>query len=198
MRVLRAGPRGLLVEVGSAAEALHAEIIRRGIQAEEIVPAAGTVLLDGLDDPDSLAAELPHWDIPALPADEGPLVEVPVVYDGTDLAEVAALWDVPVDEVSRVHSARPYRVAFCGFAPGFAYLSGLPERYQVPRRSTPRTSVPAGAVGLAGSYTGVYPRPSPGGWQLIGRTDLVLWDAAAEPAALLSPGTRVRFRPVAR
>lgn len=96
----------------------------------------------------------------------------------------------------RIHTAAEFRVAFCGFAPGFGYLTGLGERYAVPRRATPRTAVPAGSVGLAGPYTGVYPRSSPGGWQLIGTTDSVLWDATREPAALLSPGTRVRFAAV--
>ncbi len=125
------------------------------------------------------------------------VVELPVRYDGPDLADVAALWGVPEREVARIHAATEFRVAFCGFAPGFGYLTGLPARYDVPRRATPRTAVHAGAVGLAGPYTGVYPRASPGGWQLIGTTDAVLWDTAREPAALLSPGTRVRFVPVA-
>lgn len=91
----------------------------------------------------------------------------------------------------------PFRVAFCGFAPGFGYLTGLPERLHVPRRRTPRTTVPAGSVALAGPYAGVYPRPSPGGWQLIGRTGAQLWDPGREPAALLAPGTEVRFTAVA-
>ena len=91
--------------------------------------------------------------------------------------------------------ATEFRVAFCGFAPGFGYLTGLPERCHVPRRDSPRTAVPAGSVALAGPYTGVYPRSSPGGWQIIGTTEAVLWDPGREPAALLSPGTRVRFVP---
>jgi len=103
---------------------------------------------------------------------------------------------VPAREVARVHAGTEFRVAFCGFAPGFGYLTGLPARCDVPRRPTPRTAVPAGSVALAGPYTGVYPRSSPGGWQLIGTTDLVLWDPARVPAALLSPGARVRFVPV--
>lgn len=90
-----------------------------------------------------------------------------------------------------------FRVAFCGFAPGFGYLTGLPERYHLPRRATPRTAVPAGSLALAGEYAGVYPRSSPGGWQLIGSTDAVLWDPEREPAALFAPGVRVRFEEVA-
>ncbi|MFI1509577.1 allophanate hydrolase subunit 1 [Streptomyces sp. NPDC020597] len=201
MRILPVGDDALLVEVasGAEAEALHAELVRRRaaglLGAREIVPAARTVLLDGLSDPDRVASELAAADVPPAPPREQDVVEIPTRYDGPDLAEVAARWGVPEREVARIHAAVEFRVAFCGFAPGFGYLTGLPARYDVPRRSTPRTAVPAGSVGLAGPYTGVYPRASPGGWQLIGTTDAVLWDHAREPAALLSPGTRVRFVP---
>ncbi len=201
MRVLPVGERALLVELadGAEAQALHAELLRRraagSLRVGEIVPAARTVLLDGLDEPARVRAELPGWDIPPLPARAGAVVEIPVRYDGPDLADVAAHWGVGVPEVARIHSAARFRVAFCGFAPGFGYLTGLPERYEVPRRATPRTSVPPGSVALAGPYTGVYPRASPGGWQLIGTTDAVLWDHTRVPAALLSPGVRVRFVP---
>ncbi|QLE71034.1 allophanate hydrolase subunit 1 [Streptomyces rectiverticillatus] len=199
-RPLRVGPHALLVEVAGTgeAQALHAELLRRRAAGTlppvtEIVPAARTVLLDGLADPQALAADIVHWDVPPLAAAGSEPVVLPVRYDGADLAEVAALWGVAEDEVARLHSGLEFRVAFCGFAPGFGYLTGLPEHLHVPRRATPRTAVPAGAVGLAGPYTGVYPRSSPGGWQLIGRTDAVLWDVEREPAALLAPGTRVRF-----
>lgn len=208
MRVRRAGDRALLVEVDSIDEvaALHAELLRRRATGtlpavEEIVPAARTVLLDGIDDPAglaALAAELPTWRPPPVASDTGPLIELPVRYDGPDLAEVAAHWQVPVAEVPDIHSGFEYRVAFCGFAPGFGYLTGLPEPLHVPRRATPRTSVPAGSVALAGGFTGAYPRASPGGWQLIGRTDAVLWDPGRQPAALLQPGVRVRFVPERR
>ncbi|MER6635422.1 5-oxoprolinase subunit B family protein [Streptomyces microflavus] len=188
----------------------------------EIVPGARTVLLDGIPDGipdgiegprgggarvpehgggrvptarDRLARELLSWQLPPLQSEMHDAVEIPVVYDGPDLDEVAALWGVGADEVPALHSRTAFRVAFCGFAPGFGYLTGLPERLHVPRRTTPRTKVPAGALALAGPYTGVYPRPSPGGWQLIGRMvdPTALWDPAREPAALLGPGTRVRF-----
>ncbi|MGW1672938.1 5-oxoprolinase subunit B family protein [Streptomyces sp. NPDC002324] len=199
MRALPVGDRALLIEVGTdeEAQALHAELLRRRetgeLSAAEIVPAARTVLLDGLPDPTRLAGRLASWDIPPLPARAGDFVEIPVRYDGPDLPDVAAHWGVDVAEVARVHAAAEYRVAFCGFAPGFGYLTGLPR--EVPRRATPRTAVPAGSLALAGPYTGVYPRASPGGWQLIGTTDAVLWDPARVPAALLAPGTRVRFTP---
>ncbi|WP_256107140.1 allophanate hydrolase subunit 1 [Streptomyces sp. ODS05-4] len=203
VRALPVGEHALLLECadGEASAALHAEVVRRRAAGElpavrEVVPAARTVLLDGVADPAALAALVAEWEIPPLGAREAPVVELPVRYDGADLAAVAELWGVRPREVAGIHSRVGFRVAFCGFAPGFGYLTGLPSRYEVPRRATPRTSVPAGAVGLAGPYTGVYPRASPGGWQLIGRTDAALWDPGREPAALLTPGVRVRFRPV--
>ena len=201
MKVLPVGEDALLVEVssGDEAQALHAELLRRRaegtLSAREIVPAARTVLLDGLDAPARLAAELTAADLPPAPPRARDVVEIPVRYDGPDLADGAAHWGVPEREVARLHAGTEFRVAFCGFAPGFGYLTGLPPRYDVPRRATPRTAVPAGSVALAGPYTGVYPRSSPGGWQLIGTTDAVLWDHARVPAALLAPGTRVRFVP---
>ncbi|MFH8974216.1 allophanate hydrolase subunit 1 [Streptomyces sp. NPDC017890] len=204
MNVLPVGDDALLVEVssGEEAEALHAELLRRRAEgtlaAREIVPAARTVLLDGLTDPARLASELTAAEVPPAPPRAGPVVELPVRYDGPDLADVAAHWGVAVEEVARIHAGTGFRVAFCGFAPGFGYLTGLPARYDAPRRDTPRTAVPAGSVALAGPYTGVYPRSSPGGWQLIGTTDAVLWDHTRVPAALLSPGTRVRFVPRGR
>ncbi|MET7987197.1 MULTISPECIES: allophanate hydrolase subunit 1 [unclassified Streptomyces] len=201
MKALHVGDRALLVEVssGEAAQALHAELVRRraegSLTVREIVPAARTVLLDGLDEPARLAEQLPGWEIPPPDARADATVEIPVRYDGPDLADVAAFWGVRVREVPEIHAMAEFRVAFCGFAPGFGYLTGLPARYDVPRRATPRTAVPAGSVALAGPYTGVYPRSSPGGWQLIGTTDAVLWDHARVPAALLAPGARVRFVP---
>lgn len=204
MNVLRVGADALLVEVssGEEAEALHAELSRRRAQgtlaAREIVPGARTVLLDGLADPVRLSSELAAAEVPPAPPRAGHVVEIPVRYDGPDLADVAGHWGVAESEVAHIHAGTEFRVAFCGFAPGFGYLTGLPARYDVPRRDTPRTAVPTGSVALAGPYTGVYPRSSPGGWQLVGSTDAVLWDHTRVPAALLSPGTRVRFVPVGR
>lgn len=182
-----------LVEVGSAAEVRAAYERLAGVPGlAEVVPGARTVLVEADPLPD-LAALLADLDPGRVPA--GPEVEVPVAYDGPDLAEVAGLTGLPPGEVARRHAAAAYTVAFCGFAPGFAYLTGLPAELHVPRRATPRTAVPAGSVGLAGEFTGAYPRRSPGGWQLVGRTDAVLWDAGREPPALLAPGARVRFVP---
>ncbi|MCX4760534.1 allophanate hydrolase subunit 1 [Streptomyces sp. NBC_01275] len=201
MRALPVGDDSLLVEVASAAEAeaLHAELLRRRaaglLNVREIVPAARTVLLDGLDDLVRWSCELTTADVPPAPPRSGEVIELPVRYDGPDLADVAAHWGVRAQDVADIHAGTEFRVAFCGFAPGFGYLTGLPPHYDVPRRATPRTAVPPGSVALAGPYTGVYPRSSPGGWQLIGTTDAVLWDHARVPAALLSPGTRVRFVP---
>ncbi|QMU77519.1 allophanate hydrolase subunit 1 [Streptacidiphilus sp. PB12-B1b] len=200
MKAHRVGRSALLLELADDSEvaSLLDELTRRQEAGElgavqEVVPAARTVLLDGVSEPDSLLRQLADWRPTAAPAADGPLVQVPTVYDGADLAEVAARWGVDSAEAARLHSGFEYRVAFCGFAPGFAYLTGLPERLSVPRRSTPRTRVPAGSVALAGAYTGVYPGESPGGWQLLGRTELPLWDPGRDPAALLTPGTRVRF-----
>jgi KipI family sensor histidine kinase inhibitor len=124
------------------------------------------------------------------------VVELPVVFDGADLADVAELTRRSLADVVGALTTAELTVAFCGFAPGFGYLTGLPADLHVPRRTTPRTRVPAGSVGLAGPFAGVYPQASPGGWQLVGRTDAVLFDVDRDPPALLSPGTVVRFRDV--
>ncbi|MFJ1588492.1 allophanate hydrolase subunit 1 [Streptomyces sp. NPDC088197] len=201
--MLRAGADAVLVEsaTGEETEALHAELLRRRAAGElagvtEIVPAARTVLVCGLADPRAFAAEVAAWDVPAVPRGRGAAVEIAVRFDGPDLAEVAGLWRVSPEEVAGTVTSTPFRVAFCGFAPGFGYLTGLPEHLRVPRRAEPRTAVPPGSVALAGPYAGVYPRSSPGGWQLVGTTDAVLWDPERAPAALLSPGTEVRFTEV--
>jgi len=204
VKFLPVGATALLVELDGLGDtlALHAEIERRRAggwapDLADVIPGARTVLLDGVTDRAELAAELRSWDVAPVAAAEGPAVEIPCRYDGEDLAEVAARWGMSAPEAARRHAAAEYRVAFCGFAPGFGYLSGLPAHLAVPRRATPRTAVPAGRVALAGTWTGVYPRSSPGGWQLIGRTDAVLWDAGRAQPALLTPGARVRFVAVA-
>ncbi|MFL6072975.1 MAG: 5-oxoprolinase subunit PxpB [Mycobacteriales bacterium] len=202
MEVLPYGRDGLLLELPSLAEvqALHADLGAAGFGLEELVPAALTVLVV------AAPAELERirrWLAGWRPrrhraAGEGPAVEIPVRYDGPDLAAVAEHAGCPVEEVVRLHTAGRYTVAFCGFAPGFGYLTGGPAALHVPRHPEPRTSVPAGAVGLAGEFTGVYPRSSPGGWQLIGRTEVAVFDPDRDPPALLAPGTRVSFTAVDR
>ena len=210
MKVLRYGPQALLVECADRAEtaALHAELLRRreaGLlpPCEDLVPAELTVLIDGLASPAvsaALATDLAGW-VPGPQPEEqdntrhDAAIHIPVLYDGPDLAYVAEHWGMTTAEVIEVHAGIEYLVAFCGFAPGFAYLTGLPEQYRLPRRGTPRTAVPPGSVAVAGPYTGIYPRSSPGGWHLLGRTDAPLWDLARTPPALLTPGTRVRFVP---
>jgi KipI family sensor histidine kinase inhibitor len=126
---------------------------------------------------------------------DGPaaVVEIQVRYEGPDLAEVAAITGLTTAEVIAAHTGQPWRCAFAGFAPGFCYLTGGDPRLDVPRRHESRTSVPAGSVALAGGFSAVYPRESPGGWQLIGSTDAVLWDVDRQPPALLQSGGWVRF-----
>jgi KipI family sensor histidine kinase inhibitor len=194
--VLPYGESALLVECG-ADEVASVTAALAGLGDVELVPAARTVLvrapgrLEAVRDQVMALLDQPLPPVPAPTARQ--TVIVPVRYDGPDLAEVAALTGLGVREVVEAHTGRPWRVAFGGFAPGFAYLAGGDPRLVVRRRSSPRTTVPQGAVGLAGPYSGVYPRSSPGGWQLIGSTDLLLWDAARTPPALLAPGWWVRF-----
>jgi KipI family sensor histidine kinase inhibitor len=200
LRFLSAGPSAVLVELNDLDEvfSLTAEIDRRrrhgwGDGLVDVVPGATTVLLDGVADPDGVAAEVAGWSVP--PLDGSPLakVEIPCRYDGPDLGDVARHWGVAEGDVVDIHTSLPHRVAFCGFAPGFAYIDGLGKRWQLPRRPAPRPTVPAGSVALGGAFTGIYPRPSPGGWQIIGHTDVPLWDPARHPPALLLPGTAVHF-----
>ncbi|NUR10213.1 MAG: 5-oxoprolinase subunit PxpB [Nocardioidaceae bacterium] len=188
------GPDHVLVEVEDSRHSLavYEEARRRRVEAASIVPAAATVLFEGVADVEALVRSLPGWEVDRADV-AGETVEVPTTYDGEDLDGVAHLWGMTRDEVVRTHTSTEFVVAFCGFAPGFAYCTGLPDDLAVPRLETPRTRVPAGSVGLAGSYTGVYPTASPGGWRLIGRTDLVLWDVERDPPATLVPGTQVRF-----
>jgi KipI family sensor histidine kinase inhibitor len=188
------GERAALVEVDDAGAALSLALWARAhrVGAEEVVPAARTVLFAGIADPDTLTTELGQWRREEV-TPSGPMVEVPVRYDGQDLADVARAWGMSVAEAIGAHTAQEYVVSFCGFAPGFAYLSGLPEALAVPRLATPRPRVPAGSVAVADAWCGVYPTSSPGGWRLLGRTEITLWDTSRDPPALLAPGTRVRF-----
>ncbi|MBA2389881.1 MAG: 5-oxoprolinase subunit PxpB [Geodermatophilaceae bacterium] len=200
MRVWEYGEDALLVELADVAAvvALRAGLERDPVAGiEEMVPAARTVLLRLAPDADAthVMGLVQRRSLSAAEPEPGAVVEIPVTYDGDDLDEVAGLTGLSVDDIVAAHTGADLTVAFCGFAPGFGYLVGLPESLHVPRRREPRTKVPAGAVGLAAEFTGVYPRESPGGWQLIGRTAAVLWDADQDPPALLRPGITVRFRP---
>lgn len=197
MRVRPVGADALLLEVEDPT-AWFGELCRRRSTGElavvDIVPGARTVLLDGLADPADVAEQVRGWTPPQLPVGTpGALVEIPVAYDGQDLFAVAAQWGITEREVVARLGATEFRVDFCGFAPGFAYLSGLPAELSVARLPTPRPRVPAGSVALADTYAGIYPTSSPGGWRLVGRTDVVLFDAERNPPALLTPGARVRF-----
>ena len=196
IRLLRVGTRAVLAEVADPHQALSLASWARsaGVDAQDIVPGAATVLFDGVAAGDELRAALDGWS-PDTSRDPGELVEVPVTYEGADLEHVARLWGTDVDGVVQRHTAVEFVAAFCGFAPGFAYLAGLPDELAVSRLDSPRPSVPAGSVGLAGPWCGVYPTSSPGGWRLIGRTELLLWRPERADPALLAPGTRVRFVP---
>lgn len=200
MRILTASDRALLVEASDLDEAMRLNLAWQGVAGiVERIPGARTVLVrfDPLQvSAADLAAVLSATEVaPGSPPVVGE-VTVPVHYDGADLDEAASLLGVSAEELVRRHLAADWRVAFSGFAPGFGYVVGSDPLFDVPRRSSPRTRVPAGSVALAGRFTGVYPRESPGGWQLIGRTDAVMWDIDRDPPALLSPGTRVRFERV--
>lgn len=174
----------------------------RGVRAArlpgvvDVVPAATTVLVrwtgatPAAELREALAAVRPVAGSAGATA-----VVIPVRYDGPDLAAVAAAAGCSPAEVVALHSGAAYEVAFCGFAPGFGYLTGLPDALHLPRRATPRTVVPAGSVAIAAGYAAVYPASSPGGWHLVGSTDLVLFDPDREPPALLVPGATVRFEP---
>ena len=202
MRVLPCGRQAVLLEFADGAEALA---YRAGLEAApvpdvvEVVPGARTVLLRGgspavLPDIVAAAREVTVVEVHAG-ADAAGDVVIPVTYDGEDLADVAGLLGLSVEALVARHGELTWTVAFCGFSPGFAYLTCPDAGWVVPRRPSPRTRVPAGSVALAGEYCGCYPTPSPGGWQLIGRTDAPLWDSDRDPPALLPPGARVRFAP---
>lgn len=200
MRLLPAGENALLIEFADLPETMsyHRSMVRERPDAVvELVPAARTVLVIF----DGAPAPILEWVAALEPAVGDPTaaseaVTIPVTYDGADLDDVARLTGLSTAEVVAAHTEQTWTVAFGGFAPGFGYLVGTDTRLHVPRRDSPRTSVPAGAVGLAGEFSGIYPRSSPGGWQLIGRSDVTLWDSERTPPALLTPGTTVRFESI--
>ena len=198
-RLLPYGAAAVLLECADLAETrrLRPAIEERFDSVIEVVPGARTLLLR-LGRPLSPGERQDLLDLPGVDLssmDECDPLTIPVDYSGPDLAEVAERTGMSPDEVVVAHTGQVWTVAFCGFAPGFGYLAGEHERLRVPRRDRPRTTVPAGAVGLADVFSGIYPRSGPGGWQLIGVTDAVLWDLDRDPPALLRPGGRVRFTP---
>ncbi len=196
MKLLPYGPRAVLAEFDSLAEVMLAANAWRAARRPgvvDVVPAARTVMVvhEATFDREWLHQPLPATGMDAT----GELVTIDVVYDGEDLALVAESLRLSTDEVVRRHCAPEYVVAFCGFMPGFSYLVGIDNSLMLPRRETPRTRVPAGSVAIAAEFSAVYPRESPGGWHLLGRTDAQMWNSDREPSALLPPGTRVRFDP---
>ncbi|MEU0509748.1 5-oxoprolinase subunit PxpB [Amycolatopsis sp. NPDC006125] len=200
MRWLRYGPDAALVECESLAEmsAVRAAVVAAGLpDLVEVVPGARTVLIAAR--PGARALEQARRLVESADLDGGDggeprEITIDVRYDGEDLDLVARTAGITAAEVVELHTGATYTVAFTGFAPGFGYLTGLPEPLRQSRLDTPRTRVPAGSVAIAGEFTGVYPRSSPGGWRLLGHTDAVLFDSRAERPALLAPGDRVRFR----
>ncbi|TDT78610.1 KipI family sensor histidine kinase inhibitor [Arthrobacter sp. AG258] len=196
-----AGDRAILVELSSldAVLSLQAQLMAHPRPGQiDVIAAAGTVLITA-DSPrtlQELAAHVRGLDLDAPAEADSTLVTIEVVYDGDDLDEAAALTGLGREGVVAAHTGQLWTAAFAGFAPGFAYLTGENSTLDVPRRRSPRTAVPAGAVALGGQYSAIYPRQSPGGWQLIGRTDAALWDLERENPALIRPGDTVRFAAV--
>jgi KipI family sensor histidine kinase inhibitor len=161
-----------------------------------MVPAARTVLIegDGVVSSSAIDSLLASWDpLQELSSRISEHFTIPVTYDGIDLQEVAELTGLSTQEVIELHTSAVMSVAFFGFMPGFAYISGLPEQLNVPRRDEPRTVVAAGSVAIAAEYTGIYPKKSPGGWRVIGRTDIVMWEPSRHPPPLLTIGASIRF-----
>lgn len=163
----------------------------------EAVAGACSVLLrfDDWSAARSARPTLQDMPVPANLGSIGPIIEIPVRYDGVDLTQIAIECGLSREDVINRHQSTVYTVAFCGFTPGFAYLAGLPPELRIPRLPSPRDAVPAGSVAIADSYCGIYPRTTPGGWRIIGYADVVLFDVYRDPPALLTPGMQVRFTP---
>lgn len=199
MRFLPVNRQSILVELSDLQQTLallHALQAQALDGVQELVPAARTILVQfapHIISAAQLIERIAACDLNAEVQRSDVLVQIPVRYNGEDLAEVAQMLGISVQEVVRRHTGSEWSVAFTGFAPGFAYLSGGDPIFNVPRRATPRTKVPAGAVALAGTFSAVYPQASPGGWQIIGVTDEAMWDLSRDLPALLQPGYRVRF-----
>jgi KipI family sensor histidine kinase inhibitor len=201
-RARPAGDRALLIELGSNAEVhRYAAALRQrlGRELEDIVPGHEAVLVSAAGGAPPIAELERIFDTIAraeVAAAPSPQVTIPVRYDGPDLEQVAAAAGISIAEVGTTHCSREYTAGFIGFSPGFAYLLGIDPTLQLPRRRTPRVTVPRGAVAIAGEYTAVYPSEGPGGWNIIGHTEAVMFDASREESFLVRPGTRVRFEQV--
>jgi inhibitor of KinA len=215
MKIVPASDSSLLVEFGNVVSPqLHARVLalfhallaERDPRIRNLHPGYASLLIDF--DPRRLSHEQLIADVqklidaePGIKTAASRTVEIPVCYDagfGPDLQDVATDTNLSVEEVIRLHASAVYRVYFLGFSPGFAYMGGLPGKLRTPRLATPRTRVPAGSVGIAGEQTGVYPIDSPGGWRLIGRTPMRMFDATANPPTRMQPGDMVRFAPISR
>lgn len=163
-------------------------------QVVDVIPGACTVLV--VHEPgarDVVRGIIDTFEPSSVALPNGRTHQIAVTYDGDDLDAVATAVGCTVAEVVSLHTSATYRVAFCGFAPGFAYLTGLHERLHLPRRATPRTKLPPGSVAIASEYSAVYPSASPGGWNLLGTTSAVMWNVERTPPSLLQPGDTVRF-----
>jgi KipI family sensor histidine kinase inhibitor len=199
VKVNRYGWQGALIECHSEEVSAVTDTCLRSDMFTEVVPAECTVLVCWGKELSISQIENLIANVTAISAaSPGRLVEIPVTYDGLDLAEVAQLTGLSESEVIELHSSTVFNAAFAGFAPGFMYCTGLPEILQLPRRATPRTSVPAGSLAMADAYTAIYPLNSPGGWNLIGTTEIKMFDAKADQPSFLLPGDRVRFVPVSK
>jgi KipI family sensor histidine kinase inhibitor len=191
------GAIGVLAEFGSSVETLEAYRRCVGGLFDECVPGAQTIYFESSRLGTSKVVSLVNGLLqqPSSEMFDSIVREhsIEVCYDGADLENVASLTGFSVEEVIRRHSAAVYTVAFLGFSRSFPYLAGLDPAIEVPRLATPRTLVPAGSVGMGAGYTGVYPMSSPGGWQLLGRTDAVLFDSTNDPPSILKTGDLVRF-----
>ncbi len=190
----RAGDRGWLIELPDEGSAPRVAAALADLGLDEVVPGHRTVLVIGAAGPGELSRVVEAALVGRAKQREPATIEIAVAYDGPDLDEVAGLTGLSPEEVVARHAAATYTVAFLGFAPGFGYLVGLDPQLVVPRRAKPRERVPAGSVAIAGPYSGVYPRETPGGWRLLGRTDATLFDPLRAPPALLAAGDHIRFK----
>lgn len=213
-RYLPAGDKALVVEYGNEIDPRTNRMVRNLYQVlkknkvqgiEELIPAYRSLLIYY----DPLAISLPELKKHLRECEEGMAVFeipqpeitlIPVVYGGLygpDLEDVAGHSKLTIEEVVKIHTQNDYLIYMLGFTPGFTYLGGMSPRIAAPRLAIPRTHIPAGSVGIAGKQTGIYPIDSPGGWRVIGRTPLKLYDPCSEPPVLLSPGDYVRFAAIA-